>query len=249
MIKALCFDAFGTLFDFNTVNNQSMYKHDLNDTQRDALRSLWQMKQLQYFWNIDINGGYRSFEDITREALRYALWTVGSRGGKKIENVFMKGYESMEPFQDILYVLPKLREAGITLVIHSNCNRTFLDKVLRGTPHLLSHFEHLLGIFTVEDHGDSPCDTQFKPAYRAYNMLPEALGLKKTEIGYVTGNCWDAHGSNHYGFTSFWINRHQLPDEKMYSGHVDFQYKTAIGLLNHVRKKYGKAKSTVSAEA
>jgi 2-haloacid dehalogenase len=47
----------------------------------------------------------------------------------------------------------------------------------------------------------------FKPSPHVYNLAPERLKVANTELGFVSGNNWDAVGAASAGLRTFWIQR------------------------------------------
>ena len=56
---------------------------------------------------------------------------------------------------------------------------------------------------------------QYKTADAAYGLGPDAFGVPAKEILFVSSNGWDAAGATWFGYTTFWINRAQLPMEEL----------------------------------
>ena len=67
--KAIVFDAYGTLFDVRSVEATCtrLTPHG------EAFAALWRAKQLEYTWLRTLMGAYVPFEQVTAEALDYAL--------------------------------------------------------------------------------------------------------------------------------------------------------------------------------
>ena len=73
-IKALVFDAYGTLFDVHSVIRLC---DELWPGKGAALSQLWRTKQLEYTWQRSLMQRYAPFSAITREALAYACEALG----------------------------------------------------------------------------------------------------------------------------------------------------------------------------
>ncbi len=73
-IKAIAFDAYGTLFETHSVRDtlEASFPHH-----GDYLTHLWRLKQLEYSWLRALSGAYKDFWEVTRETLRYSLSTIG----------------------------------------------------------------------------------------------------------------------------------------------------------------------------
>ena len=65
-LKALVFDAYGTLFDVHSV---VALGEQLFPGKGGALSQLWRAKQLEYTWLRSLMGRYEDFTVVTRDAL------------------------------------------------------------------------------------------------------------------------------------------------------------------------------------
>ena len=73
-IKAIIFDAYGTLFDVHSV----MEKCESEFPEKgEEISPIWRSKQLEYSNLRSLMGRYRPFSQVTREALRYACKKLG----------------------------------------------------------------------------------------------------------------------------------------------------------------------------
>ena len=55
----------------------------------------------------------------------------------------------------------------------------------------------------------------YKPDPRAYALGLERLGLKKDEVAFAAFGGWDAYGAKSFGYSTYWVNRFNLPAEKL----------------------------------
>ena len=88
-IKALVFDAYGTLFDVHSVISacdQSFPDHGA------ALSQAWRAKQLEYTWLRSLMGRYKDFWEITQESLTYTIGCLGLKHDAKIFDQIMDKY-------------------------------------------------------------------------------------------------------------------------------------------------------------
>ena len=75
-IKALVFDAYGTLFDVQSVaavTDAAFPGHGATITQ------IWRLKQLEYTWLRALMDRYEDFWTVTRDSLDFTLRTVPPR--------------------------------------------------------------------------------------------------------------------------------------------------------------------------
>ena len=201
-IKAVVFDAYGTLFDVHSVASLA---EQLFPGKGDALSQLWRQKQLEYSWLRAMAGRYKPFWDITRDALRYSAERLGLPLPAESEQRLMNQYSSLSAFPENLAALRALKAAGLPLGILSNGNREMIEVSVRSAG-MTGLFDHLLSSEQVDS---------FKTMDRVYALAPEAFGCRPREILFVSSNCWDAIGARWYGFTSFWINRAGAPLDRL----------------------------------
>jgi 2-haloacid dehalogenase len=55
----------------------------------------------------------------------------------------------------------------------------------------------------------------YKPDPRAYDLGLQRLGLKKEEVVFAAFGGWDAYGARSFGYPTYWVNRFNLPAEKL----------------------------------
>ncbi|HLS57488.1 MAG TPA: haloacid dehalogenase type II [Zeimonas sp.] len=201
-IRAVVFDAYGTLFDVHSVASLA---EQLFPGRGDALSQLWRQKQLEYSWLRAMSRRYKPFWDITRDALRFAAARLALPLAPGLEVRLMNQYASLSAFPENLPALRELKAAGLPLGILSNGNRDMIEVSVRSAG-MTGLFDHLLSSQSVET---------FKTVDDLYALGPAAFGCRAREILFVSSNCWDAIGARWYGYTSFWINRAGAPLEQL----------------------------------
>jgi 2-haloacid dehalogenase len=201
-IRAVVFDAYGTLFDVHSVSSLA---EQLFPGRGDALSQLWRQKQLEYSWLRTMSRRYKPFWEITRDALRHAAARLGLALDAASETRLMNQYSSLSAFPENLDALRALKAAGLPLGILTNGNRDMIDVSVRSAG-MTGLFDHVLSSQQVE---------AFKTTDRLYALAPEAFGCRARQILFVSSNCWDAIGATWYGYTSFWINRAGAPIEQL----------------------------------
>lgn len=201
-IRAVVFDAYGTLFDVHSVASLA---EQLFPGKGDALSQLWRQKQLEYSWLRAMSRRYKPFWDVTRDALRFAATRLALPLSSELEGRLMNQYASLSAFPENLAALRALKATGLPLAILSNGNREMLEVSVRSAG-MTGLFDHLLSSQAVET---------FKTTDPIYALAPEAFGCRARDILFVSSNCWDAIGARWYGYTSFWINRAGAPLEQL----------------------------------
>ena len=198
-IRALVFDAYGTLFDVHSV---IALAEQLFPGQGAALSQLWRQKQLEYTWLRSLMRRYQDFERVTETSLKFAAAALGLDCPPARINRLMVAYLHLAPFPEVRDALAALQP--LPLAILSNGAPHMLNAVVKNAA-LDGVFAHVLSVDEVKI---------FKPSPKVYQLAPDRLGMKKQEIGFVSSNFWDVSGAAAYGFTTFWINRAGAqPDE------------------------------------
>lgn len=199
-VKALVFDAYGTLFDVHSVI--SLCDH-LFPGQGDALSRLWRAKQLEYTWLRSLMGTYADFRRVTEEALKFACKTLNIPCNPEIRDRLMDAYLHLNPYPEVPAALGQL--SRYPLAILSNGCPDMLDPLVKNTG-LDKNISHIISVDEVKI---------FKPDPRVYALAPQKLGVDKSAIGFVSSNCWDVCGASAFGFTTFWINRANAKEDEL----------------------------------
>src|SRR5512135_2500131 len=120
----LClFDAYGTLFDLSSVAQQIAAR--LGD-RAPALLSLWRQKQLEYTWLRTLMRRHAPFDQVTADALHYALETLGI-SDSELPGELLAGYLSVVPYPEVPATLAALDQAGIVCGLLSNGTPAMLE--------------------------------------------------------------------------------------------------------------------------
>jgi len=202
MIKAIAFDAYGTIFDVHSV---ALLAESLWPGRGDQLAALWRTKQIDYTRLRTMSDRYEPFSRVTRDALLHAGRSLGLDLDAAHLEALMTQYDRLAVFPDAALALRQLKALGLPLAILSNGDPPMLDAVV-SNGRLADVFDHLLSVDRIG---------KFKTAPEAYALGPAAFGCEVNEILFVSSNGWDACGATWYGYTTFWINRGGLPPEEL----------------------------------
>ena len=198
-IKALAFDAYGTVFDVHSVVTLA---EEMFPGKGKELSQLWRSKQIEYMFLRTIMGRYIPHDQNTEAGLKYSMKYLKLPGGESERKALMAAYEKLSPFDDARQTLPKL--SGIKKAILSVGTQSLLSNLV-GNAGIASQFDALLSVDEVK---------VYKPHPRTYQLAIDKFGLERHEIGFVTSNYFDVAGAKAFGFQVIWINRNSaLPDE------------------------------------
>ena len=200
-IKACVFDAYGTLFDLASATARCQ---EVPEHQRAALNALWRDKQLQYTWLRALQGRYADFQQVTAEALDFALESLNLASPRR-HAALMALFERLDTFPEVPGMLRTLREAGLKTAILSN-----------GTPAMLAALVASAGLEGLFDAVLSvdPLRT-YKTDRRVYEYALERLGLAVEEISFQSSNGWDAYAAADFGMHVVWCNRYGQRRERL----------------------------------
>jgi len=200
MIKALVFDAYGTLFDVRSVLSRC---EEVFPGHGSDLTGLWRTKQLEYSWLRTLMGRYEDFWQITQSGLAFACRPLGLVPSQNQIEYLMQAYLTLDPFPEIAAALDAL--GGLPCSILSNGTPTMLDSVVRNGG-LEGRFQHILSVDEVQ---------VYKPSPVVYRLAETHLGILREEIGFISSNCWDVTGGKAFGFQAYWLNRQNAPLEML----------------------------------
>jgi 2-haloacid dehalogenase len=193
-IKALAFDAYGTLFDVFSV---TALCEQLFPGKGNQLAQIWRFKQLQYSLMRSLMGRHRDFWGLTEDGLVWASKNLQLDLTADKKKQLMDAYLSLAAFPDVKPGLDALKKQGIKVAILSN-----------GEPRMLEAAAKSAGIRDLLDEIISVEEVKiFKPSPRVYHLAPEHLGVRSAEVGFVSSNCWDVAGAASAGLETFWIQR------------------------------------------
>jgi len=191
-IKAVVFDAYGTLYDIQSVaavTEQAYPGHG------DIITQVWRIKQLEYTWLRSLMGRYVDFAGITREALAYTLRILGLRHDEAALARLMDKYLHLDLYPDALASLAAMTDRKLAIL--SN-----------GSPDMLTALVANSGLDRVLDAVISVDAARiFKPSAAAYALIETELGVAPAEVLFISSNPWDVCGAKSFGLTVAWIER------------------------------------------
>lgn len=202
MIKAIAFDAYGTLFDVYSIGALA---EDIFPGSGTRLAEIWRDRQIDYTRLRTLSGRHADFWRITGDALHFACERLGLALDAAARDRLMGQYARLTPFPENLDALRALKQQGMPLAILSNGTREMIASAVSAAG-MDGLFAHILSAESVR---------KFKTAPEVYQLGPDALGCPASEILFVSSNAWDACGAAWFGYTAFWVNRAGAPLEKL----------------------------------
>jgi 2-haloacid dehalogenase len=191
-IKAVVFDAYGTLYDIQSV---ATVTEEAFPGYGDIITQIWRIKQLEYTWLRSLMRRYEDFSILTRDSLLYTLRLLGLKHDDAVFNRIMEKYLHLDLYPDAHAALAALH--GRKLAILSNGSTDMLNALVRNS-----------GLDRVLDATVSIDSKRiFKPSPDAYTLIEEKLGVKPADVLFVSSNPWDAVGAKSFGLNVAWIER------------------------------------------
>ena len=200
--KLVLFDAYGTLFDVYSVASKA---EQLFAGSGNALSALWRDKQIEYTRLRAMAGHYKPFWGITIDALQYACEALKLDLTSEKQSALLQAYSGLTAYPENAGVLQALKDKGIKTGILSNGNPEMLNTAVRST-----NFEHLLDAVLSVDSLKT-----FKIHSSVYQMGLDHFGVDAASTLFVSSNCWDACGASWFGLPTLWVNRANLPMERL----------------------------------
>lgn len=191
-IKAILFDAYGTLFDVHSITQVCEQYYPENGYN---ISQLWRQKQLEYTWLRTLMGSYEDFQVVTKDALIFTLNELKLEQDEIVLAKLLKAYSRLTPFPEVKEALQSLDSKQLSIL--SNGSPDMLNKVVERAD-LSQHFSHIISVDELR---------KYKPSMDVYQQGVLKTGYQKDEILFITSNPWDACGAKTFGFHVCWINR------------------------------------------
>ena len=191
-IKAIIFDAYGTLFDVNSAAEKCRSK--IGD-KWESFANYWRKTQLEYTWLRSLMGRHKDFWQITEDSLDKSMQAFNIN--KAMKNELLDLYKILSPYPEVKETLEKLKEKKYKLAILSNGTPSLLHELVNNN-NLKNLFDD---IFSIEDV------KVYKPSSKVYEIPIKKYNIKNEEVAFLSANTWDVSGGGNYGFTSIWVNR------------------------------------------
>jgi 2-haloacid dehalogenase len=217
--KAVAFDYF-VIFDANSVTPEVERAFPGKGAE---FTKTWRSKQFEYCYLRTITGRETDFFKVTEDALVYTAEAMQLELTPETRKRLLDAYLTLKPWPDAAGALHKLKAAGVRIITIAN----FSGKMLRANADgasMTSLFDELV---STEANGT------YKPDPRAYELGMEKLKLKKENILFAAFGGWDAYGAKSFGYTTYWVNRFNLPAEELGIG-ADRTSNNLDGLLDFV---------------
>tara|TARA_B100000401_G_scaffold429102_1_gene362373 strand:- start:1355 stop:2017 length:663 start_codon:yes stop_codon:yes gene_type:complete len=191
-IKAIIFDAYGTLFDVNSAAEKC--KDKIGD-KWENFANYWRTTQLEYTWLRSMMNRHKDFWQVTEDSLDKSMQVF--KIDSSMRNELLNLYKVLSTFSEVKEVLNKLKEKKYKLAILSNGTPSLLDELVKSN-NLNNLFNDVFSIEEVKT---------YKPNPKVYDIPIKKYQIQKNEVAYLSANTWDVSAGGNYGFNPVWVNR------------------------------------------
>ena len=212
-IKAIIFDAYGTLFDVNSAAEKCK---DKIGSKWESFSNYWRTTQLEYTRLRSLMKRHKDFWKITEDSLDKSMKVFNINPNMKSELLDL--YKILSPYPEVKETLQLLKEKNYKLSILSNGTPSLLNELVSSNN--LKVFDD---IFSVEEVGI------FKPDSKVYDIPVKKYKIEKREVAFLSANTWDVSGGGNYGFNAIWVNRNNIIFDNL-----DYSPENQINNLKHL---------------
>ena len=213
-IKAIVFDAYGTLFDVNSAAEKC--KGKIGD-KWEGFANFWRTTQLEYTWLRSLMKRHKDFWQVTEDSLDKSMKAFKVDSSMKSELLNLYKVLSLSP--EVKEDLKKLKEKEYSLAILSNGTPTLLNELVKSN-NLENIFDDL---FSIEEVGI------YKPDSKVYDIPIKKYQIKADKVAFLSANTWDVSGGGSYGYNAIWVNRNNNIFDNL-----DFKPKSEINNLTQL---------------
>ena len=191
-IKAIIFDAYGTLFDVNSAAEKC--KDKIGD-KWEGFSNYWRTTQLEYTWLRTLMNRHKDFWRVTEDSLDKSMAVFDINPSMRGELLDL--YKVLSTFPEVKKVLNKLKEKNYKLAILSNGTPALLNELVKS-----NNLDNIFNdIFSIEEV------KVYKPHSNVYNIPIKKYQIEKNEVAYLSANTWDVSAGGNFGFNPVWVNR------------------------------------------
>ena len=193
-VKAIIFDAYGTLFDVNSAAEKC--KGKIGD-KWENFANYWRTTQLEYTWLRSLMNRHKDFWQVTEDSLDKSMKAF--KINNSMRNELLNLYKILSTYNEVPEVLKTLKEKKFKLAILSNGTPTLLNELVKSNK-LHNLFDDL---FSIEQVGI------YKPDSKVYDLPIKKYQIEKNEVVFLSANTWDVSGGGNYGYNAIWVNRNK----------------------------------------
>jgi len=213
-VKAIIFDAYGTLFDVNSAAEKCKGKIG---NKWENFANYWRTTQLEYTWLRSLMKRHKDFWQITEDSLDKSMKVFNIDNSMK--NELLNLYKVLSTFPEVNEVLKKLKEKKYKIAILSNGTPSLINELVKSN-NLDNMFDDIFSIEQVK---------VYKPDNKVYNIPIQKYKIQNDEVVFLSANTWDISGGGNFGYNAVWVNRNSNVFDNL-----DYEPKNEIGNLKEL---------------
>ncbi len=199
-LKAIIFDAYGTLFDVNSAAEKC--KSKIGD-KWENFANYWRTTQLEYTWLRSLMNKHKDFWKITEDSLDKSMKKF--QIDQNMRSELLDLYKILSPYPETKNTLEQLKNKNYKIAILSNGTPSLLNGLIEKN-NMKIFFDD---IFSIEEVGI------FKPSSKVYEIPIKKYKIDKHEVAFLSSNTWDVCGGGNFGYNSIWVNRNKNIFDKL----------------------------------
>ena len=199
-LKAIIFDAYGTLFDVNSAAEKC--KSKIGD-KWENFANYWRTTQLEYTWLRSLMNKHKDFWKITQDSLDKSMKKF--QIDQNMRSELLDLYKILSPYPETKNTLEQLKNKNFKIAILSNGTPSLLNGLIEKN-NMKIFFDD---IFSIEEVGI------FKPSSKVYEIPIKKYKIDKRDIAFLSSNTWDVCGGGNFGYNSIWVNRNKNIFDKL----------------------------------
>jgi len=215
-IKAIIFDAYGTLFD---VNSAAKKCKDKIGNKWEDFANYWRTTQLEYTWLRSLMNRHKDFWQVTEDSLDKSMKAY--KIDSSMRNELLDLYKKLSTFPEVKEALNNLKERNYKLAILSNGTPALLNELVKSN-NLDNIFDDIFSIEEVRI---------YKPDSKVYDLPIKKYQIQKDEVAFLSANTWDVSGGGNYGYSAIWVNRN-----KNFFDNLDYKPENEVENLKQLLK-------------
>jgi 2-haloacid dehalogenase len=202
-VKALTFDAFGTVLDLRgslLPYISEFLKKKQTPVTPEKIWDDWRARQrIEQFQDTIMMVGHSGYLETSRRACAYTLaLNKISTSAEEVQGL-MDAWQYLSPFPEVLPALQRLKEK-YKLVVLSNGEPEYLEHLVKNR--IRFKFDMVISVNIVG---------AFKPHPSVYRRAALMLGLELGECMMISANSFDVVGARACGLQAAFVNRNKLP--------------------------------------
>lgn len=195
MKPVIVFDMNETLLDMSALD--PTFAQIFGRADGAELRKKWFKQVLELFLTATITDRYRSFDELTDDALQMLALQQGREASAKDRAALKEAQMKVPAHPDVRPGLARLTAAGFRLAVLSNSGKMTSTALLRRAG-LEDQLEKVLSADAVK---------KYKPAREAYEYAAKEFDRNPADIVLVAAHAWDVAGAMAAGCEAAFIAR------------------------------------------